>query len=494
MASASGSQTEGADNGQDSGDSDDSVSEDDEDYAHDSNDDDVAPNGNGTRRRRWTSMLGVDMKGKGKGRERGHARLSPTSAFFPGGGDLGGRGEHVLVERRSTSAGGAAASGSNANGGSAGGGERRATSALGRWGSSLLDARDAGGSSRRRPGSPAISSRSRAGHRDKSGAGDGKGSPPGAERSPSPPLTMDSIQSTYNPFPLFHVRVQQIPEVALLTGGLLFALIRLYGMSASPNVFPYVPPLPFTSMLAFVLAIPFLALFRRQSHYFKAPFTDERGYRDPQAADDGVTAALILPVLLACAVYWDTYVSGNAGHPPGLEGIGPLVQVWEASGVRIASAPSNKILSAIATPLAAPVLDTSPLESARALFLARHQLVLMTALNSVILVLHLVLAQTLFKIERLPKSNTKRFFGFMAVAYAISTAIYFSFTAWDWSRDGQLRCQLRERAFADPALRLRFAPPRRAPHFAARSSGHDFDPAVVILHCLPARAPGIHAW
>lgn len=439
MASASGSQTEGAD---------DDGTADSESEASDTE----GASAPSSSRSRWTILSGrtlshtLDTKsaspnlgpdsGSASSGPKGQARVSPTTASF--GAELGGRGEYVLVERRGA--------GGNAHNTAGALGERGSSSALGRWSSSLLEARDSGSHGRKRPGSPAVSaSRSSAGQAGASGHSGGsrtragrsaQRTPEPSPREPSPPLTIDSIHSTYNPFPLFHIRVQEIPEVALLTGGLLFALIRLHGLRPT-EVLTSIPPLPIYSMLSLTLAIPFIALFRRQASYYKVPFTDERGYRDPRAADDGITSALTLPVLLACAVYWDTYTSSSVGRPLGLEGVAPLVQVWESSGVYARVKTSALSLSPVD-----PTLFTDPAQVARALFKARHELVLMTALNGFILVLHLALAHSLLRIDRLPKSNAKRFFGFMTVAYVISGLIYVAFTTWDWISRGQGRFRL----------------------------------------------------
>lgn len=309
--------------------------------------------------------------------------------------------------------------------GSAGGAKK---GGFGGWGSVLFESLDgrshSASGARRRPSSPAVASRSpRPTMR-------GRGSvrtPEPPPRTPTPPLTLDDINSTYNPFPLFHIRVHLIPEVALLVLPLLYGLWRLYTMH---NATASSQPLPYFAFLALALSIPFIALFRRDTSYFKAPFTDERGYRDPKAADDGIAVALALPLLLAMACYWDIHagaVAAAAGTESstgfGLEGIAPLVAVWESRGVH-----------------ALPSLDyttlLAPAASAVALLTSRHQLVLLTALNTAILLLHLLLARTVLKIERLPKGNTKRFFGFMGVAVAISSTVWAALSAWDYLREG----------------------------------------------------------
>lgn len=327
-----------------------------------------------------------------------------------------GRGEHVLVEKRSNMHMHA--------------GERPTTSwdglRHGAWGSTLFDRESISSStSKRRPSSPALSIRSaRASPRGRPS----RPTPEPIPREPSPPLTIDSIQSTYNPFPLFHIRLHLLPEVLLLLGAVLFAFHRLYTMQPTAT-FPAIPALPYITLSIVILVVPLLTLFRRHDHYFKVPFTDERGYRDPKAADDGIATAVVLPLLLACACYWDAYAIGNKSDGVvGLGGISPLVRVWEATGIHAVDR-SN--------PSFDPSILATPLETSRALFTARYELLLLTGINAVVLLVHLALAKTLLRIERLPKSNAKRFFGFMGVANLISLLIYAGFSAWDWAREGK---------------------------------------------------------
>lgn len=251
--------------------------------------------------------------------------------------------------------------------------------------------------------------------------------PPQPPPSPPPPLTFDSIQSTFHPFTLvsqhlsLHFRPHLIPEVILLSSALLFALYRLSTIPSDTPGFSSSLPLllPIFSGLPFL--IPFLALIRSSpSAYHKVPFTDSRGYRSPLAADDGVAAALGLPLLLASACLWDTF-SSLSSYPNiivGLEHTLPLPMLWEAAGIH-------------AKPPPAP--GTSPLDIATALIDSRGQLVILTALNAACLLLHLGLAKTLLRIERVPEGNTKRFFGFMAFAWGVSGLIWLGAGVWDWS-------------------------------------------------------------
>lgn len=250
-------------------------------------------------------------------------------------------------------------------------------------------------------------------------------------REPTPPLTFDSINSSFNPFPLFHIRWNLIPEIILIVGPFLFALYRLSTIAPS-TTFPSISTLPIHSLLFLTFTIPFIALFRRATSYFKVPFTDERGYRDPQAADDGVTVAILLPLLLAVACYWDTYSSQNSG----LDAMQSLTELWESSGVH-ASAKSLSFNFSISID---PTIYSQPIEMARALLLARYELVLLTALNSLVLLFHLALARTILSVEKLPTNNTKRFFGAMGVSAIISSMVYLILIAWNASSLGWFLC------------------------------------------------------
>ena len=388
MASASGSQTDGGDAGDASSSSESEV------------DDEVlrarmlGPGGFLN-----DSGLGSDM---GKGGSKLRASLS---------GDRG-RGGHVLVEKRSLSP---SSMRERIKSGSEPKKERS-------WGTALLETLEGNNHSyreKRRPSSPVTVRNPRPNPRGRSLRTTNDSPPP---REASPPLTMDSLNSSYNPFSLFHIRTHLIFEVVILLVPFLFAIYRLYTMIPTA-LFPSVPFIPFRSLLLLAVSVPFIALFRRDSHYFQAPFTDERGYRDPKQADDGVAAALTLPILLASAVWWDTYSNADdTGGGMGFEGVRSLIEVWEAHGVHAINSTNPIDLSIL----------NSPIERARALFTSRHQLVLLTSLNAVCLLIHLVMSRTVFQIEKLPKSNTKRFFGFMGVAAGVSTTIWILFTVWDY--------------------------------------------------------------
>lgn len=380
MASASGSQTDGH-SGADEESSSEEIDDDGGDYLHLFN-----------TGRRHSAFV---MEGDG-----GAAAARRALA-----GD-GGRGEHVLVERRSFALK-EAARGVND--------KRMSWDGLrtGQWGATLFDGPTKVTTPKRRS-SPSLAPK-----------GKPRRPPQDVPRPPTPPLTFDSIQSTYNPFPHFNIRWNLVPEVVLLVSALAVALYRLDSMVPS-STYPTIRSLPIISLSLLAAAIPFIAIGRRPSSYLKVPFTDERGYRDPKAADDGVAAALVLPILLASACYWDTYSEPSPATSIRLQNIAPLVEVWAASGVHaVPPSPATALLG-------------SPLETARALLQARHQLVLLTALNAAVLISHFVLAATVLKIERLPKSNTKRFFGFMTLSGIVTTGIYLVFVAWDWGVKGAL--------------------------------------------------------
>ncbi|GAA5975779.1 hypothetical protein JCM10908_005278 [Rhodotorula pacifica] len=394
LASASGSQTDGADGGGESSSSSSAASDSELDIV-----------------RRLGDRLSVDSASLLTRRyARGEAEAhTPTKA-----GDRG-RGDQVLVKKRSSSP-------RALRGHARGSAPTRERS----WGSALLDTLEgnlhSGSRERRRPASPNVHASTRASRVSARGR-PARPSPDEEKREPTPPLTLDSIRPGWSsPFPLFHIRRSLVFEVVIMVLPLSFALFRVWSMRPSA-LFPSIPAMPIRALALYILAIPFIALFRRDGHYFMAPFTDERGYRNPTLADDGIAVALSLPILLATATWWEVYSSADAtGQGVGLPGIRPLIDVWEANGVR-----------ALESVKLAPSFDLStlsqPLERARTLFRARYELVLLTSLNAATLLLHLVLARTVLRIERLPRSNTKRFFGFMAVAATISTAVWALLTA-----------------------------------------------------------------
>ncbi|GAA5882008.1 hypothetical protein JCM3774_003239 [Rhodotorula dairenensis] len=412
LASASGSQTDGADGGGESSCSGSSSSESEVDYA-----------------RTFGERLSVDsvsLLSRRYARGRGAAAAAAESdSHAAAGGPLPGaemgRGDRVLVKKRSSSPralrGHASTSVSTR--------ERS-------WGSALLDTLEghshSGSRERRRPASPTLNSLRTA--RTSVRGRPAKPSPEEEKRESTPPLTLDAIRPGWSsPFPLFHIRRSLILEVVILVVPLSFALYRVWSMRPSA-LFPSIPAVPFYSLAAYTIAVPFIALFRRDGHYFKAPFTDDRGYRNPALADDGIAVALVLPILLATATWWEVYSSADAtGRGVGLPGIRPLIDVWEANGVHASG--SAKLPSAF--DLAAL---SQPIERARTLFRARYELVLLTSLNAVTLLLHLALARTFLRIENLPTSNTKRFFGFMAVAGAISTAVWALLTFANYRTEG----------------------------------------------------------
>lgn len=325
--------------------------------------------------------------------------------------DVGARGrdEHVLLKKRSTSP-----RSLRSHGGSSVSQKERS------WGSALLETLEgpshSGSRERRRPASPTVAGIKTA--RGSARIRPARPSPEEEKREPSPPLTMDSIRPGWSPFPLFHIRRNLIFEVVILVVPLSFALLRIWSMRPGP-VFLSIPSVPLYALALYTAAIPFIALFRREGHYFKAPFTDERGYRNASHADDGIAVALTLPILLATATWWDVYRSANDQPQSGvgLPGIRTLVDVWEANGVSARTSPR------LGAEFDLPALS-APIERARTLFRARYELVLLTSLNAVTLLLHLALARTVLRIEKLPRSNTRRFFGFMAVAAGISTSIW----------------------------------------------------------------------
>ena len=227
---------------------------------------------------------------------------------------------------------------------------------------------------------------------------------------PTMVVTIDSLTATFNPFSSFNFRWNQLPETLLLLIGLSIGIYRLYSIVPTFH-YPFIPYLPVYPLLFLVPLVPLITLFRNPDHYYKLPFTDHRAYRDPTRADDGVGVAIVSPILLAIACFWDIY-SNDLSSPGGigLEGIETLGRIWDAGEER---------------------MGFGTVEVARVVFLARYQLFVITVLNTLVLLLHLELAGTVLRIEKLPLSNMKRFFGFAALSGGVSCGLFFGLKVWE---------------------------------------------------------------
>ena len=223
-------------------------------------------------------------------------------------------------------------------------------------------------------------------------------------------LTMDSLTSTFNPFSSFDFRWQQLPETVLLLIGLSIGIYRLYSITPT-TMYPSIPPLPVYSLLLLLPFVPLITLFRSPTQYYKLPFTDQRAYRDPSRADDGIAVAIVSPILLAIACFWDVYAN-DLSRPGGigLEGIETLGRIWDAEE---------------------RMVGFGMKEVGRVVLLARWQLFVITVSNTLVLLLHLLLAKTVLRIEKLPLSNMKRFFGFAALSIGVSCSLFLSLKFWE---------------------------------------------------------------
>lgn len=271
------------------------------------------------------------------------------------------------------------------------------------WAPALRGAIEERAASRRRPSpKPGARSSSKASTRQK------------PESPKSPPLRLVDLQSNFNPFALYHVRKDLVPELMLVL------LAFLIGIWRTATLRPLVaslalPQIPVYSLLIVAAALPFVTLLRRPKHYFRTPFTDERGYRDPSLTDDGIATALVLPTLLALSVVWEAY----RGHV-GLEGIKPLVDVWSSEGLPAVTKGRFDVKQLV-----------KPKQVQSAVLHSRAQLVHITLLNSGVLLLHLLLAATILRVEKVPRTNTKRFFGSLVLNTTISVVVYLLFKAWN---------------------------------------------------------------
>ena len=165
------------------------------------------------------------------------------------------------------------------------------------------------------------------------------------------------------------------------------------------NVFPPAAPL-----IVITALMPFITLFRRSapSTHLMVPFTDERGYRERSAADDGFPVAVALPILLGAGVVWDAFAAYKADRYIKLDDLCILPDLWKASN-----------LTAIESTYDKP-------ELMRTLLDARICLLVLATINVFVLIFHLILARTVLRVNWLPLSNTKRFFGAVSLASTVS--------------------------------------------------------------------------
>ena len=205
-------------------------------------------------------------------------------------------------------------------------------------------------------------------------------------------------------------RLDVLLEVTVLTISLALACYRISSLPVARRLPPAAP------MLVLTVILPFMTLFRRSapSTHLMVPFTDERGYRARAAADDGFAAGVALPVLLASGVVWDGYVSACNGQLAGLEGIRTLSDMWETAGL-------NRSMASIPAPTTFFSSTSSSVTADHIVLLdARICLLVMMTLNSFVLILHLILARTVLRVNWLPLNNTKRFFGALALSTSLS--------------------------------------------------------------------------
>lgn len=195
-------------------------------------------------------------------------------------------------------------------------------------------------------------------------------------------------------------RLDILCEVLLLTSAMSLAAYRISSLPISDIIPPAAPLIILTGLM------PFITLFRRSapSTHLMVPFTDERGYRDRNAADDGFASGVGLPVLLAAGVAWDARVALHNNIYLTFDGVSLLPDLWRQSLPATAAAD---------TPLATSSPSSVLLDS-------RIALLVLTTLNVYVLIIHLVLSRTILRINWLPLSNTKRFFGALLLSSFLS--------------------------------------------------------------------------
>lgn len=206
------------------------------------------------------------------------------------------------------------------------------------------------------------------------------------KESPEPP--------TKRPFYTF--RWDLLPEVGLLTSSMVLACWRISSLPLS-EVFPPAAPL-----IIITLLMPLISLIRRPAHasQLMVPFTDERGYRDRSQADDGFACGVSLPIMLAAGCVWEAHLAHSRGQYLKFPNIRDLTELWA--------------LNSQAQPLPDAVdLSLNLLDG-------RTALLVLTTLNSFVLIVHLILARTFLAFNWLPISNTRRLIGAVSLASTLS--------------------------------------------------------------------------
>lgn len=191
-------------------------------------------------------------------------------------------------------------------------------------------------------------------------------------------------------------RLDILCEVVVLTCAMALASFRISSLPISDIIPPAAP------LIIITILMPFITLFRRSapSTHLMVPFTDERGYRDRNAADDGFASGVGLPVLLAAGVVWDARVALQNSEYIQLPDITMLTDLWTAANPTLPK----------------PVGDAP----AKILLDSRIALLCLTTLNVYVLILHLLLSRTVLRVNWLPLSNTKRFFGALLLSSTLS--------------------------------------------------------------------------
>lgn len=191
-------------------------------------------------------------------------------------------------------------------------------------------------------------------------------------------------------------RLDILCEVILLTAAMALASFRISSLPISDIIPPAAP------LIIITILMPFITLFRRSapSTHLMVPFTDERGYRDRNTADDGFASGVGLPILLSAGVVWDARVALQNNEYIQLKGITLLTDIW----------------TSINPSLSKPQGDAP----AKILLDSRIALLCLTTLNVYVLIIHLLLSRTVLRVNWLPLSNTKRFFGALLLSCTLS--------------------------------------------------------------------------
>ncbi|MBW0478914.1 hypothetical protein O181_018629 [Austropuccinia psidii MF-1] len=172
--------------------------------------------------------------------------------------------------------------------------------------------------------------------------------------------------------------------------------------------------LPFSSLYVICLILITITFWRhrsearsRSSIYFMISFTDQRGYRDRSEADDGLSLAIGLPLIVCLAVLWSTFDQPQLTHWHSTH----LVKFWNQSPIL-----SNSILP--------PSFSNS--DFLVNLSEARVDLLCFTIINLISMIIDLCLSFLASQLSCLPINNKTRLLGSITKSFILAFSLTIS--------------------------------------------------------------------